>query len=71
MTLVPFCTAPEPRQYSRGTIYAHGPPQFRALLPLSNDFLIRYSELIAISIDDFKFTPDEALDGMIRKNKTN
>ena len=42
----------------------------RALLSLGYDFLARRSELVAIRSDDFKFTPDGALKGMIRKSKT-
>ena len=42
----------------------------RALLSFGYDFLARRSELVAIQHDDLKFTPDGALKGMIRKNKT-
>ena len=42
----------------------------RALLSLGYDFLARRSELVAIRSDDLKFTPDGALQGMIRKSKT-
>lgn len=42
----------------------------RALLPLGYDFLARRSKLVAITSDDSKFTPDGALQGMIRKSKT-
>ena len=42
----------------------------RALLSLGYDFLARRSELVAIRGDDLKFTPDGALQGMIRKSKT-
>ena len=42
----------------------------RALLSLGYDFLARRSELVAIRTEDLKFTPDGALQGMIRKSKT-
>ena len=42
----------------------------RALLSLGYDFLARRSELVAIRSEDLKFTPDGALQGMIRKSKT-
>ena len=42
----------------------------RALLSLGYDFLARRSELVAIRSEDLKFTPDGALNGMIRKGKT-
>ncbi|MDB4202995.1 site-specific integrase [Planktomarina temperata] len=42
----------------------------RALLSLGYDFLARRAELVAIRIDDLKFTPADALMGMIRKSKT-
>jgi site-specific recombinase XerD len=42
----------------------------RALLSLGYDFLARRSELVAIQSDDLKFTSDGALQGMIRKSKT-
>ena len=42
----------------------------RALLSLGYDFLARRSELVALRGDDLKFTPDGALQGMIRKSKT-
>lgn len=42
----------------------------RALLSLGYDFLARRSGLVAIRSDDLKFTPDGALQGMIRKSKT-
>lgn len=42
----------------------------QALLSLGYDFLARRSELVAIRGDDLKFTPDGALQGMIRKSKT-
>ena len=42
----------------------------RALLSLGYDFLARRSELVAIRSDELKFTPDGALQGMIRKSKT-
>ena len=42
----------------------------RVLLSLGYDFLARRSELVAIQSDDLKFTPDGALQGMIRKSKT-
>ena len=42
----------------------------RALLSLGYDFLARRSELVSIRDDDLKFTPDGALQGMIRKSKT-
>ena len=42
----------------------------RALLSLGYDFLARRSELVAIRDNDLKFTPDGALQGMIRKSKT-
>ena len=41
-----------------------------ALLSLGYDFLARRSELVAIQSDDLKFTSDGALQGMIRKSKT-
>ena len=41
----------------------------RALLSLVYDFLARRSELVAIRSADLKFTPDEALQGMIEKVK--
>ena len=42
----------------------------RALLSLGYDFLARRSELVAIRTVELKFTPDGALQGMIRKSKT-
>ena len=42
----------------------------RALLSLGYDFLARRSELVAIESNDLKFTPDGALQGIIRKSKT-
>ena len=41
----------------------------RALLSLGYDFLTRRSELVAIRTVDLKFTPDGALQGLIRKSK--
>lgn len=42
----------------------------RTLLSLGYDFLARRSELVAIRSADLNFTPDGALNGMIRKSKT-
>ena len=42
----------------------------KALLSLGYDFLARRSELVALRTTDLEFTKDGALNGMIRKSKT-